>query len=226
MNLAGMTLTDLIGALLGFTFTLLIFSYIWSDNFLFRLTLHIFIGVSTGYIAIVTLNQIIVPRLVDPFLGDVWVNKLLAIGYLLLSGLLMMKMSPRLSKIGNPALAFLVGIGAAAAVGGAIMGTLFPQTSATINSFETYNILNGAVVVVGTLATLLYFHFGVRRKKDQNPAQSTWLEAIGQLGQVFIAITFGALFTGVYLSTLAALIERLSYLWVFLKDLILPLIGA
>ena len=37
---------------------------------------------------------------------------------------------------------------------------------------------------------------------------------------VIFAITFAALFTGVYLATVTALVERVSFLWNFVKDLI------
>ncbi len=126
------------------------------------------------------------------------------------------KISPRLNKLGNVAVAYLVGVGAAAAIGGAVLGTIYPQTSASMSVFEAYaNPLNAILVLVGTLTTLLYFHFGIRRKdtEDSSSQRPQWLEAIGGIGRVFIAITFGALFSGVYLAALTALIERVSYFW-------------
>ena len=54
------------------------------------------------------------------------------------------------------------------------------------------------------------------RSKDgegQPAARAAWLEGIGWVGQFFVAITFGALFSGVYLAAITALIERISYLW-------------
>ena len=46
-----MDLADWIGALFGFILTLVVFSYLIGDNPVFRLTLHLFIGVSAGFAA-------------------------------------------------------------------------------------------------------------------------------------------------------------------------------
>jgi hypothetical protein len=47
--------------LAGMVFTLMIFSYVIGDNFLFRLALYIFTGVSAGYIASVAWWQVLLP---------------------------------------------------------------------------------------------------------------------------------------------------------------------
>ena len=52
---------DGIGAFLGFVLTLLIFSYLIGDNPLFRITVHIFIGVSAGFAAVIALENVILP---------------------------------------------------------------------------------------------------------------------------------------------------------------------
>jgi len=137
--------------------------------------------------------------------------------------LMLTKISPRLTKLGNPAVAYLVGVGAAAAVGGAIVGTLFPQASVSMRLLvDQENPLNALIILVGTLATLLYFHFGIRRKdtEEQSSQRPAWLESISGVGQFFIAVTFAALFTGVYLAAVTALIERVSFIWNLVKDLI------
>ena len=121
---------------------------------------------------------------------------------------------------------FLVGVGAAAAIGGAVIGTVFPQVSASISIFDAENILNGFIILLGTLATLIYFQFGLRRESQRDQRITELLKGIGWIGQSFIAITFGALFAGVYIAALTALIERFSFLWNFLKSLILPFFGT
>jgi hypothetical protein len=39
------------------------------------------------------------------------------------------------------------------------------------------------------------------------------------IGQFFIAVTFGVLFTGAYAATVSALIERLYFIWNFIVSL-------
>ncbi len=109
-------------------------------------------------------------------------------------------------------MAFLVGIGAATAIGGAVTGTLFPQTTAASNSFSRYGLVNGIIVLAGTIGTFAYFQFGVR--SNRQPAFA-WLRGISWLGKFFIAVTFGALFAGVFAAAMVALIERLSFLFNF-----------
>ena len=62
--------SDWIGAFLGFVLTLLIFSYLIGDNPLFRITVHIFIGVSAGFAAVIAIENIILPRLIDPLFSS------------------------------------------------------------------------------------------------------------------------------------------------------------
>jgi hypothetical protein len=50
---------DLAGTVLGFIFTLLVFSYVFGDNALFRLTIYIFIGVAAGYAAVLAWYNVI-----------------------------------------------------------------------------------------------------------------------------------------------------------------------
>lgn len=238
MDLLNLSTADLIGTLLGFAFTLMVFSYILGDNPIFRLAIHIFIGVAAGYAAVVALYSVIWPQLILPLLGGTPTERLFLLIPLVLSGLLLTKISPRLAVWGNPVLAYLVGVGVATAIGGAVLGTIFPQVLASINLFDPAagqqtgtdfwaQITNGGVVLVGTLTTLAYFHFGVRARPGQvsltQPAQrGAILEGIAGVGQVFIGIAFGTLFAGVYVSALTALIERLRFLVDFILPLVLP----
>ncbi len=222
MGALNTSLADLSGLLLGFSFTIFIFSYIVGDNFLFRLATHIFIGAAAGYASIVTIYNVILPQLIFPLIDGGREEMILTISLLIPSILLLAKISPRFSKIGNPAIAILVGIGAAAAIGGAIFGTIFPQTTASINVFETNNFIDGAILLVGTLVTFLYFQFGTRADRPQRPAIAQGTKLMRWLGKIFIAVSFGALFAGVYIAALTALIERFTFLWTFVKELVLP----
>jgi len=221
MNILNASIPDLVGILLGFLFTLFIFSYAWGDNPFFRIATHIFVGVAAGYATVITIYNILIPHLITPLLSDNRSEMILAVLYLIPSALLLTKISPQLSKIGNPAMAILVGIGAATAVGGAVAGTLSPQVSASIHIFDHQNFINAGIILVGTLATLIYFQFGVSQKTDKVSTKAAVIQGINWVGQVFIAITFAALFAGVYFAALTALIERLSSIWIFVRDILL-----
>lgn len=223
MSAFDMSSLDLIGAFLGFVLTIFIFSYIWGDNLFFRIATHLFVGVAAGYVAIIVIQNIILPQMIFPFFGGSPNERIFAALFLILGALMLTKVSPRLNALGNPATAYLVGVGAATAIGGAVVGTIFPQTLSSMNTFIDNNIFNAIWIFAATVTTLLYFQFTMRRKnsEDETAQRPAWLETIGQIGQLFIAVTFGALFSGVYLAAITALIERASYLWNFIQRMFL-----
>ncbi len=217
-----MTFVDLVWTFAGFILTLFVLSYIFGDNPLSRIAMYLLIGVSAGYLLVVVFHKVLIPRLFTPLVsGTIW-QKALVLVPILLGTLLLFKLSSRLGRFGNIPMAYLVGAGTAVLIGGSIFGTLLPQTGATISAFqisvnnpsELIVKIGGALfILIGTISTLAYFQFGVRPKSPDQPRKPGMGNVLGKIGQIFIAITLGALFAGVILATLTALIERLSSLW-------------
>lgn len=208
-------LAEPLGTIIAFVLTLMVFSYILGDNVLFRLAIHLFIGVAAGYASVLVVYNIIFPILVKP--GD----ELVRLGPPLILGVwLLTKTSPRLSRLGNPVMAYLVGVGAAAAIGGALLGTIFPlvdQSTRELTQDGVWNVLvNGSIILVGTITTLVYFHFGAHPTADGVMKRKAEIELISMVGQIFIAITLGAIFAGVYLAVLSVFIERMHFIWDFI----------
>lgn len=222
--------------LIGFLFTVLILSYLVGDNFLFRAAVYIFVGIAAGYAVAVAMHQVLWPLLLHPLLtGSVLSSPLAAawLGVQLLSGVLILfKISPRLSGWGLIPTAYLVGVGAAAAIGGGVLGTLLPQINAAAVALDlrvaavrgdnpVFFLFNGGVALVGAVGVLAYFHFGARRKADGAVRRNPLIEALAWLGRIYIAITFGLLFAGVYMAAITALTERLTSM----RDLIFSFLG-
>ncbi|GAB4397117.1 MAG: hypothetical protein OHK0052_19120 [Anaerolineales bacterium] len=218
---------DWIGAIVGFVFTLAVFSYLIGDNPLFRVAIHIFIGVTAGYIAALTLFNIILPQLIVPMLFGSWELRAFVTLPFLLGGFLLSKITPRLSKLGNISMAYLLGVGAASAIGGAVFGTLIPQAQIASNSLVgdsgsgLVGFVNGLLALIGALSTLIYFQFGAQARPGETPQRNNLVEWIGMVGQGFIAITLGVIFAGVFSAALVALIERTESIWNFIRDFIL-----
>jgi hypothetical protein len=218
---------DLVTGIFSFLLTLMILSYLVGDNPAFRVAVYIFVGVSAGYVAAVAWWQVLYPRLIVPMLTGSFIERLLALVPLILGVLLLMKLSPRTAWLGTPSVAFLVGVGAAVAVGGAVMGTILPQTQASFNVFNPSSagqswlarLFFGAIMLVGTITTLVYFHFGAKPTAG-GPQRSKLVIWLGWIGQVFIAITLGVLFAGVFAAAMTALIERLNFIWYFLTSVL------
>jgi hypothetical protein len=226
---------NLITGVISFLFTLLVFSYVLGDNPLFRIAVYIFVGVSSGYIAAVSWWQVIMPRLVYPLMSAIASGSMFDLGLMLVlflaTILLLMKTSPHMMGMGRIVMAFLVGVGAAVTLAGALMGTLIPQVLGTINVFDTTSasgniglfveiITNGVIILTGTVLTLVYFHFGARPKADGSMRRLGLIEVLAWGGRVFIGIALGAVFAGVYSAALTALIERISSLINFITGLL------
>lgn len=220
---------ELLSALVGLILTLMVFSYLIGDNPLFRIAVYLFVGVASGYAATVIWHYVLVPKLFQPLTTSDPNQLLLSIVPLLFSISLLTKLSPRISWIGNFAMAALVGVGAAAAVGGALLGTLIPQFQAAIDAFDfraagganpLLTLVEGTVMFFGTVLTLASFHFSAVRSPDGTPRRNSIIDWISWLGRIFIAITFGVLFAGVYMAALTAMIERLSSIINFIRQLI------
>ena len=216
-----MTQADWIGAILGLCLTLGVFSYLLGDNRVFRLVIHIFIGVTAAYVIAGSWYSVIFPQLVQPFLSgqDFW--NPLALAGIVFTVMLFSKLFPRTSWFGVPVMGLLVGVGAATAIGGAVIGTVFSQVAASIRLFDflkinTWNaqvwvaLVDASLILVGTLVTLFYFQFYIRKQPGSQGSVTGWMKPLRLVGQGFIAVTLGAIFAGVYSAAVAALVGRLA----------------
>jgi hypothetical protein len=214
--------TDFLAAVVAFLLTVMIFSYLVGDNPAFRIAVYIFVGVTAGYVAAVAWWQVLLPDLMLPLIAGTPASRAMLAVPLLLSGMVLMKAWPPLSRLGAPAMGLLVGAASAVAIGGAIQATLLPQAQATLdavdpgrlNSIE--GLLNGILVFLGVLTSLIYFHFSARLQADGSVRRLAPIELMARIGGVFLAITLGVLFAGAYSAALTALIERLQFLGNFL----------
>lgn len=231
MPASGDLLTQ-IGVFAAASLTLITLSYAFGDHSIFRVVLYIFIGVAAGYAGAVAIEDVVLPQLVFPIL-DTW-NGVLQIGLadlivrIVLSGLLLLKLSPRAARFGNPVTALLAGVGAALAIAGAVQGTILPQVGAAASTFDVaafdlalqggyYGeniqiIFDGLILLLATVGTLAYFHFGAQARGKQEPLRNIAVDGLAWIGRIFIAITLATLFAGALQAALSALIERLSFL--------------
>jgi hypothetical protein len=224
---------DLIGAIIGFLLTIVILSYVIGDNILFRMAISIFIGVASGYAAVLVIYNVLWYKVLVPAYqlvtggqsGNLGTYVIRVIPAVILGIWMMVKISPRLARVGTPVLAFLTGVGAATVIAGAVRGTIFPQIGASINLLNIQIappelsklvgwFINGLIILVGTITTLIYFQFGVKPQDEGALSQrSAIMEYLATAGQGFIVVALGVLFAGVYIASLSALIDRVRFLW-------------
>ena len=201
---------DLVGSVLGFFFTVAILSYVIGDNPLYRIALHLFVGVAAGYAGLVVITNVLTPRLINPMSSGNLTLQILAAVPLLLFVFLILKLSPRTSAYGNIGVAFMIGVGTAVAIGGAITGTLFPQVMATwrVNAPSPSPILNQVIIVLGAVTTLLYFQYWLRAETTAGAERAAVMQVLADIGKGFVVACLGAIYAGMILSGIAVFSER------------------
>lgn len=206
-------MNEQVGLWIGFIFTLMIFSYILGDNVLYRLAVYVFVGLAAGYITLVTVESVILPWLRGTTLAPNASVGGMALGLVpfILGLLLLLKTSPRLGRIGNIAIAFIIGVGTAVALVGAIAGTLLPLSMSTGSSVRI-DVLNGFLISLGVICTLLYFYYLAQRRPDGSVQRRLLVRTVAGVGQLFIVVTLGAIYAGAILTSLTIFSERISFI--------------
>ena len=215
-----MSPSELFTLIIGVALTVMVFSYILGDRLFFGIATHILIGVSAGFLALVVIQKIILPYLVKPLANVTDPGFLLALVPLVLSILLVLMLFRRGTQAGAIPLAFLGGVLAALAIIGVTRGTLAPQILSMIGRFEPGKLMREAqpqwsaivealMILLGVISVLFAFHHRGQAKAGE-VVRPIFLQGIGSIGQIFIGITFGALFVGLFSTALIALISSLS----------------
>jgi hypothetical protein len=223
------TLLDDLGPWLAFVLTLMVFSYLLGDNPLFRIAEHLLVGLALGFAWIVAWHSIFVPRVV----AHIGSPNRMGVLYTLIplgGGALLLLKSKRTSSritsvISSIPLAYLFGIGAAVALGGAIFGTLIPQVEATVLSLNPadyaayyvpedvgWAVIDAIFVIAGTVCTLLYFTFTARGWGRLGQLRGGLVRVGAGVGRWFLMFVFGALFGSMVMSRISLLVERMSFL--------------
>lgn len=207
-------MSELLGTLVAATLTVFVLTYVARDNRVYRFALHLLIGSLTGYTFGIVVREVVLGMAVPGL-----VSRPVSIAVPLLLGILLLsKGFPRHAYVGNLSVAYLIGTGAAVALSGALLGTLGPQIAATgravrpaSQQYFRFGIVDGLMVLVGTVSTLLTFTF------IQPGNQGNWghwgriLRGVRQLGQVFLIIAIGVAFAGALTASLSIFIGRLQY---------------
>ena len=203
--------------------TLMVWSYVLGDNPAFRIAEHLLAGTAIGFAVVVAWFNVVGPVFFQD--GRLQPTRWSVIP-LVLCLLLMAKVNPAWASVGNVAVAFLVGVGAALAVGGALFGTLWPQTLATANlalktsgtSDAPLPLLSDSLfwqnlaVLIGTIGTFFYFTFESRPRGALAGFRDMFTRFWSGVGHWVIIITLGALFANTAMSRFTLLIGRVQWL--------------
>lgn len=222
-----MSTVDLLLLLAGLVLSLMVFSYLLGDTLLFGIAMYTLVGVTAGFTFLVLLQKVILPMAINPLSTFPQTSALLALVPLLLSMLLIWLLFRKNSRVSGVPLGILGGVVAAALIIGLTRGTLVPQLLSIVNAFDPNKmtsaglpnwtgIFEAFMMLAGILAVLFVFHHR-KIKKQQDTFNPSWLDGVSGFGQVFIGITFGAIFVGLFSTGLVALIAYIQYLVDFVR---------
>lgn len=206
---------EVVGLVVGAVLTLLIFSYLLGDNPLYRLALHLFVGALVGYSFGIVLRDVLLKMV----LAQLLIEPLAVVVPLVLGILLLFKGFPKQAYIGNFSVAYLVGVGTAVALSGALLGTLVPQIGATgqalsLTSRASFRagLLDGLLIVVGTVCTLMVTTFTARKQQGLAGVWAQIVRLAAGVGRIFLIFALGAAFAGAVTASLSILVGRIQYL--------------
>ncbi|NGZ11748.1 MAG: hypothetical protein CV088_20660 [Nitrospira sp. LK70] len=205
----------IVGAWVATGLTLLIFTFLYRDNPLFKLAEHLYVGVSVGYIIVKTYDTVIVHLVVKPIVenGEVALLIPVAIGMLMLA-----RYVPKAAWMSRYAFALIVGMGAGLAIPRTISSFILKQIEDTVRpllsltgtdgitfSMDVLNPssnLNAIIILLGVSSVLFYFFFSIEH--------SGVGKAVARTGIIFLMISFGAAFGYTVMARMSLLIGRLT----------------
>ena len=197
-DLAGVTATW-VAALV----TIVVWSYLLGERRLFRLAQHLLAGLATGYLVLLAVREVLMPRLLEPLARDPAANVLLIPALAMVGAMAGARWLPR-QVVALP-VAVLVGATAAFALGGAVVGTLLPQLAASVlRPGPPVTVLNGVIGLAITGLVVIGFLHGVPRSRITGTAAGA--------GRWLLIGAIGGWLGFLLVSRLALLVDRLGFL--------------
>jgi hypothetical protein len=203
------------GAWVATGLTLLIFSFLYKDNPLFKLAEHLYVGVSVGYTIVKAYDTVLVHLVVKPIVEQGEISLLIPVGI----GMLMLtRYVPKAAWMSRYAFAFIVGMGAGLAIPRTISSFILKQVEDTIrpllslagsdgvtfsmNLLNPASNLNAIIILLGVSSVLFYFFFSIEHTGAG--------KAVARTGIMFLMISFGAAFGYTVMARMSLLIGRLT----------------
>ncbi|HEX9634265.1 MAG TPA: hypothetical protein VGB34_02135 [Candidatus Limnocylindria bacterium] len=204
--MSGFLGTDLAGVIATWVaalVTIVVWSYLLGERRPFRLAQHLLAGLATGYLVLLAVREVLLPRLLEPLARDPAANVLLLPALAMVGALAGARWLPR-QVVALP-VAVLVGATTAFALGGAVVGTLLPQLAASVLRPGTaLTVVNGLIGLVITGLVVLGFLHGVPRGRITGVAAGA--------GRWLLIGAIGGWLGFLLVSRLALLVDRLGFL--------------
>jgi hypothetical protein len=219
-----------IGIIVAAGLTLIMFSFLYRDNPLFKIGENLYVGVALGYTVVITWREFLRPLVYKPLFeaptAAAFNNSLLHLAVPVILGILLLgRISRKHGWVSRYAYAIMIGWGAGVAIPLYTNSYILQQLTAAVKPlqeaavtsattqpaysqawlFGTAGPIFGALVaMIGTVAVLFYFFFSVEHKRLGS--------AVSKVGIWFLMISFGASFGFTVMGRLSLLIGRVNFL--------------
>ncbi|NOY88256.1 MAG: hypothetical protein GXO93_02555 [FCB group bacterium] len=190
-----------IGTLIAGVLTLAILSFLYRDNPFYKFAESLLIGVSIGYILVITFNNTLMALLFEPLFkeSDLWLIIPLLLGLLMWGRF--HKKTAFLSRI---SIAVMIGSGAGVAIPAMLKERTLKQMSNTVVSLVNASGMPDFTGIIVILGVISYFYFS----REQKGA----LGKIAKVGTYFLMIFFGTTFGYTVMSRMSTFIGRMEFL--------------
>ena len=196
----------ILGAWVTGFLTLGIFSFLYKDNPLFKITENLYVGVGMGYYVSLYFFQVWTPLVWEPLKAGNYIVIVPSImGLLLLSQLV-----PQLSWLSRYTLTFTIGYSCGLAIPMTINTDLLTQILGTAKPFATIGsvgpmaIFNMIFILIAVLCVLTYFFFSVESRGA--------VKKVSNVGIYVLMAYFGAAFGNTVMARFSLLYGRFNTL--------------
>ena len=211
-----------IGVVLAAGLTLVMYSFLYRDNPLFKVAENLYVGVALGYGAILTWKLSLKPEIVSPLILDpphwhaFWFELGRRIVPIILGLLLLTRLSRKYAWLSRYSYTLMVGWGAGIGIPIAAHSYILQQLQAAVRPLNAAAppgsslwqsgllTLGALAILVGTVTVLFYFFFSVEHKGVSG--------AVSRVGIWFLMISFGASFGYTVMGRVSLLIGRVQFL--------------
>lgn len=184
--------------------TIAVWSYLVGSRRIFVLMQHLLAGLATGYLVLLAIRDVLLPRLAVPLVEQAGERVLLVPALLLVGLLVAASWLPR--PVVAPVAAIVVGGIAAFALGGAVVGTILPQIAAALPTTGAAppDVAGEVISLAITSLVLLAFLHGAPRGRLTTRGAS--------IGRWLLVGGIGGWLGFLVVSRLSLLVDRVAFL--------------
>lgn len=203
-GLFGAETVDLVATWVAAVVTLVVLGGLLGERRLFGWSQHLLAGLATGFLALIAITEVIVPRLVAPIADGGAGRVELWIGLGLVGATAAAPWLPRV--VSALPVSLVIGSLAAFALGGAVIGTILPQLVAAtaIERGDSASLTTGVVAAGISGLVLIGFLHGVPRGRVLTAASSA--------GRWLLVAGIGGWLGYLLMSRLVLLLDRIGFL--------------